>query len=76
MECADICRPKYDTMMGTITFDYTVLPVNASGLPGMGGVVNTIVADYNGAEGSGSGSVRPLSLLCGFPSLTPSESLR
>jgi hypothetical protein len=50
--------PNYDPMMNTITFNYTVLAVNASSLPEMGGTVNNLVSSYNGAEG-GSMSVLP-----------------
>ncbi|CAL8470601.1 g10143 [Coccomyxa elongata] len=50
--------PKYDSMMNTITFAYTVLPVNSSSLPALGGTVNSIVSSYNGAEGN-SMSVLP-----------------
>ncbi|BDA45814.1 hypothetical protein COCOBI_07-6010 [Coccomyxa sp. Obi] len=50
--------PKYDSMMDTITFAYTVLPVNSTSLPEVGGTVNSIVTSYNGAEG-GSMSVLP-----------------
>ncbi len=45
-------------MMDTITFAYTVLPVNSTSLPEVGGTVNSIVTSYNGAEG-GSMSVLP-----------------
>ena len=45
--------------MDTITFAYTVLPVNSTALPALDGTVNSIVSSYNGAEG-GSMSVCPM----------------
>lgn len=50
--------PKYDSAKNTITFNYSVLPVNGTTLPGVGGTVNGIVSSNNGAEGSGT-SVLP-----------------
>lgn len=50
--------PKFNSVMDTITFTYTVLPVNSTSLPALGGTVNSIVSSYNGAEG-GSMSVLP-----------------
>lgn len=52
-------------MVNTITFAYTVLPVNSSSLPALGGTVNSIVSSYNGAEGN-SMSVCPILVISFF----------